>query len=73
MNQNHSQGLREQGFEDGAKLCAAIIHFHTAGHSSMMRVATEVPEASLLPLDEKQRRAYMQGFGEGIVSTTINE
>lgn len=65
--------LRAVGFEAGVKLCQSVLYYHTAGYSSMLWVNAEVPEYRYLPLDEKGRRAYMQGFGEGIVSTTINE
>lgn len=73
MNMNHAKKLREQGFDDGTRLCQSVIFYHTAGHSSMMRASCEVPERSLMPLDENARREYMRGFGEGIVSTVLNE
>lgn len=65
--------LRATGFEAGAKLCQSVIQYKDKGHTDMMWVQVEVPEYEARPLDEKGRRAYMQGFGEGIVSTIINE
>jgi hypothetical protein len=73
MDQEEARKLRELGFDEGVKLCRTVIHYHREGYSDLMRTSCEVPDRDHVPMDEKRRREYMRGFGEGIVSTIINE